>query len=80
VLLSQGSQALLLGVCIDVCTNHESNNVEEGYPGLLGEELLGKGEGQRRSAPADFHDGQQTGTDGSADLVESTSACDDGHG
>jgi hypothetical protein len=65
VLLSQSSQTLL---------------VEEGYPGLLREELLGKGEGQGRSAPADLHDGKQTGTNGSADLVESAGACDDSHG
>jgi hypothetical protein len=80
VLLSQGSQTLLLGVCIDVCTNDKGNDVEEGYPGLLREELLGKGESQGGSAPADFHDGEETGTNGSADLVESTGACDDGHG
>jgi hypothetical protein len=58
VLLSQGSQTLLLGVGIDVCTNDKGNDVEEGYPGLLREELLGKGESQRRGAPADFHDGE----------------------
>jgi hypothetical protein len=80
VLLSQGSQTLLLGVCIDVCTDDKGNDVEEGNPSLLGQELLGKGESQGRSAPADFHDGKQTGTNGSADLVEGAGAGDDGHG
>jgi hypothetical protein len=80
VLLSQGGQTLLLGVRIDVCTNDKGNDVKEGYPGLLGQELLGKGESQRRSTPADFHDGEETGANGGADLVESTGACDDGHG
>ena len=80
MLLSQSGQTLLLGVCIDVCTDDKGNDVEEGYPGLLRQELLGKGESQRRSAPADLHDGEQTGANGSADLVESAGACDDGHG
>lgn len=80
VLLSQSSQTLLLGVCIDVCTDDKGNDVEEGHPSLLGQELLSKGESQRGGAPADLHDGKQTGTNGSADLVESAGAGDDGHG
>ena len=79
VLLSQSGQALLLRVCVDVGTDNESDDVEEGHPGLLGKELLGESQGQRRSAPADFHDGEQTSTNGSADLVESASTCDDSH-
>ena len=57
VLLSQSCEALLLGVGVDVCTNYKGNDVEEGYPGLLRQELLGEGESQRRGAPADLHDG-----------------------
>ena len=56
VLLSQSCEALLLGVGVDVCTNYKGNDVEEGYPGLLGQELLGEGKSQRRGAPADLHD------------------------
>lgn len=80
VLLSQSCQTLLLGVCVDVGADNKGNNVEEGHPGLLGQELLSKGERQGRSAPADFHDGKQSSTNGGANLVESASACDDSHG
>lgn len=80
VLLSQSSQTLLLGVSIDVSTNDEADDVEEGHPCLLGQELLCESQSQGRGAPADLHDGEEASTNGGADLVESTGASDDGHG
>lgn len=79
VLLSQGSETLLLGVGVDVGTNDEGNDVEEGHPCLLRQELLGKGQGQRRGAPADLHNRQQASANSSTDLVEGAGTGDDGH-
>jgi len=42
VLPPQSSKSLLLGVLVDICSNDEGHEVEERYPGLLGQELLGK--------------------------------------
>lgn len=79
-LASQSCEPLLLLVRVDVGTDEEADDVEEGYPGLLGQELLGKGQGQRRGEPADLHDRHETGANGGADLVECASTGDDGHG
>lgn len=78
--LAQSLQALLLGVGVDIGSNEEPNNVEEGHPGVLGEEFLGKGQGQRRGDPADLHDRHETGLDGRANLVEGAGSGNDGHG
>lgn len=42
VLAPEGGEALLLGVCVDVCADDEADDVEEGDPGGFGEELLGE--------------------------------------
>lgn len=79
VLLPESGESLLLGVGVDVGADEEGDDVEKGDPGLLGQELLGKSEGDGRSGPRDLHDGQQAGTDGGADLVEGAGTGDDGH-
>lgn len=80
MLLPQRSQPLLLGGRVDVSSDKERDKVKEWHPRLLGQEVLGKSKREWRSHPADFHDGQETGADGRADLMESAGACDDGHG
>ena len=44
---SKRRQTLLLGVSVDVDADDEGDDVEERHPCLLGQELLGKGKGQR---------------------------------
>lgn len=46
---------------------------------MLGEELLGKRQGQRRGDPADLHDGHEPGPDGGSHLMECSGAGDDCH-
>ena len=77
--LAQSFEALLLGVSVDVGSNEETDDVEERHPGVLGEELLGEGQSQRRSDPADLHDGHETSADGRANLVEGARASNNGH-
>lgn len=77
--LSESFEALLLGVGVDVGSNEEADDVEERHPGVLGQELLRKGQRQRRGHPADLHDGEEAGADGRADLVQSPCTGDDGH-
>lgn len=79
VLPPQGCEPLLLGVCVYVGADDETDNVEEGHPGVLWEELLGKGQGDGRDDPAHLHDGHETGLDGGPDLVEGACASNDGH-
>lgn len=45
-LLPQSSQPLLLGVRIDVCADNKRYKIEERDPSVLGQELLGKRQGQ----------------------------------
>lgn len=78
--LAQRFQTLLLGMGVDVGSDEEADDVEERHPGVLGQELLGKGQGQRGGDPADLHDGHEAGLDGGADLVDGAGAGDDGHG
>lgn len=79
-LLPQSSQALLLGVRVDVGADDKGDDVEERHPRLLGQELLRERQGQRRGDPADLHDRHEAGPDGRAHLVEGPRAGDDGHG
>ena len=78
--LSQRFQALLLGVGVDIGSNHKAHDVEERHPGVFGEELLRKGKGQRRSDPANLHDRHEASAHGSADLVDGARPGDDSHG
>ena len=80
MLAPQGGQTLLLGVCVDVGTDDETYDVEEGHPRRFRQELLGKGERDGRNDPADLHDGPEAGLDRGAHLVEGAGARDDGHG
>ena len=80
VLSPQRREPLLLGVCVDVCTDDETDDVEERHPGGLRQELLGKSQRDGRDNPADLHDGHETGLDGCADLVECAGAGDQSHG
>jgi hypothetical protein len=80
VLAPQGGKALLLGVGVDVGANDKADNVEEGHPRRLGQELLGKGERDGRDDPADLHDGPEAGLDRGTHLVKGAGTGDDGHG
>ena len=78
--LPQRRQPLFLGVCVDVGSDAESNDVEEGYPCLLRQEFLSKGQGDRRRNPGNLHDGHEASADGGTNLVPGASTSDDGHG
>ena len=65
---------------VDVGSNEESNNVEEGHPGVLREELLSEGQAQGRGDPADLHNGHEASLNGSANLVDGARTGDNGHG
>jgi hypothetical protein len=79
VLSPQSSEPLLLGVCVDVCADDESNDVEEGHPSSLGKELLSKGQRDGGHDPADLHDGPEASLDGCANLVECSGTGNKGH-
>jgi hypothetical protein len=51
ILPPQRLQPLLLGVRVDVGSNHEADEVEERDPGLMREECLCEGEGDWRGDP-----------------------------
>ena len=76
----QGCKPLLLRVRVDICTDDESDDVEERHPGVLGEELLRKGEADGARDPRDLHDLPEADLDGGADLVVCPCAGDEGHG
>lgn len=80
VLLAQGREALLLGQGVDVGANDEGDQVEEGDPELVREELLGKGQADGGREPRDAHDSPEADLDGCADLVERSGAGNQGHG
>jgi len=80
VLLAQRRQALLLGNRVDVGADDERNKVEEGHPCVLGKELLGKGQAERRCNPADAHNFPETNLDSRPHVVEALSASNNGHG
>jgi hypothetical protein len=79
VLSPQSSEPLLLGVCVDVCADDESNDVEEGHPSSLGKELLSKSQRDGGHDPADLHDGPEASLDGCANLVECSGTGNKGH-
>ena len=79
-LFPQSREPLLLGLRVDPCANDKGNDVKERHPGLLWQEFLGECQRQRRGNPADLHDGHESSSDGSSDLVEGPRAGDDGHG
>lgn len=79
MLLPERCKSLLLLRAVNVCADEEADDVEERNPGVFGQELLRKGEGERRGEPRDFHDGHEAGADGGADLVEGAGTGDDGH-
>lgn len=80
VLLAESCEALLLGDGVDVGTDDEGDEVEEGNPELVGEELLGKGQADGRGDPGNAHHLPEADLDGSANLVVSAGAGDEGHG
>lgn len=80
VLPAQSGEALLLGNVVDIGTDEEGDEVEEGHPGGLGQELLGKGQAEGRREPADLHDLPEADTYSRLDLLPSLGAGDDGHG
>ena len=78
--LPQRRQSLLFGVRVDIGADAESDDIEEGHPRLLRQELLRERQRDGRGDPGDFHDGHEAGADGGADLVPGAGAGDDGHG
>jgi hypothetical protein len=78
-LLPQSCKPLLLGVSVDVRADDEGNDVEKGYPSLLREEFLGKGECKRRRDPADFHNRHETSSNSRANLMPGSSSSDHRH-
>jgi hypothetical protein len=80
VLSPERCKPLLLGVRVDVCADDEADDIEEGDPGRLWQELLGERERDGRNDPADLHDGPEACFDGGANLVEGACAGDEGHG
>lgn len=78
--LSKGREPLLLSVGVDVRANGEGDDVEEGNPGLLREEFLGKGQSNWGGNPTDFHDRPETGLDSGTNLVPRASTSNDCHG
>lgn len=80
VLLAEGRQALLLGDGVDVGADYEGHKVEEGQPCVLGQELLGKGQAERRGDPAHLHHLPEANLDRGLYLVEVLGTRDQGHG
>lgn len=80
VLLSEGGEALLLGDGVDVRADDEGDEVEEGHPELVGEELLRKGQADGRGDPGHAHDLPEADADCCPDLVIGAGAGDEGHG
>ena len=79
-LLPQRSEPLLLSVSVDVSANAKGDNIEEGYPCLLWQELLSEGQSNGRGDPGNLHDRHEAGTHRGADLMPGTSTSDDCHG
>lgn len=77
--LPQSLETLLLGLGVDVGADDETDNVEEGDPGLLGEELLREGERDRGGDPGYLHDWHESGLPCRVDRVDVARAVDDGH-
>lgn len=65
---------------VDVGADDETDDVEEGHPGGLGEELLGECQRDGGDDPADLHDRPEAGLDRGLDLVEGARTGDKGHG
>jgi hypothetical protein len=80
VLLTESCEALLLGDSVDVGADDEANDVEEGDPELVREELLGKGQADGRGDPRNAHHLPEANLDSGADLVVCAGASNQGHG
>lgn len=80
MLLAERGEALLLGDGVDVCADDEGHKVEEGDPGVLGKELLRKGQAHRRGDPAHAHDLPEANANGGPHLVVRPRAGDESHG
>lgn len=80
VSLAERGEALLLGDGVDICSNDESNHIEEGDPRMLWKELLGKGQGQWRRDPANLHDGHESSFPGRSNLVNIGGSGNECHG
>lgn len=64
---------------VDICADDEGDEVEEGYPGLLRQELLGKCQSDRRRDPADLHNGHEACANSRSDLMPCPRTCNHGH-
>lgn len=80
VLPAEGREPLLLGDGVDVSADDEGDEVEEGDPEVVGEELLRKGKADGRRDPADLHDPPESNPDRGLHLVECLRTSDQGHG
>ena len=75
----QSLQSLLLCLRVDPSPNDEGDDVEKWHPRMLRQELLGERQSQWGGNPTDFHDGHETSSDGSSNLVEGSGARYHGH-
>lgn len=80
VLLAERGKALLLGNGVDVCADDKGHKIEEWYPGVLGQELLGEREADGRGDPANTHHLPETDPHRRPNLVERSGTSDQGHG
>lgn len=80
MLPAEGREPLLLGDGVDVGADDEGDEVEEGDPEVVGEELLREGKADRRRDPADLHDPPESHADRSLHLVERLRTGDQSHG
>lgn len=79
VLLSQSSEALLLGNRVDICSDEEGDDVEEWDPGVLGKELLCECKSKWGCDPADFHDRPESSLPGCMNLMDGLRTGNDSH-
>ena len=75
----QSLQSFLLCLRVDPCPNNEGDDVEEWYPRMLGQELLSERQSQWGGNPADFHDGHESSSDSSSNLMEGPGAGNHSH-
>lgn len=80
VLLSESRKPLLLGDSVDVGADNECDEVEEGNPEVVGEELLRESKADGRGNPANLHDLPESHTNSGLDLVKGLRASNQGHG
>lgn len=80
MLLAKSSETLPLSHSVDIRSDDEGDDVEEGYPELIWEEFLRKGQADWRRDPRHAHDSPKADLDGRSHLVVCASTGNEGHG